>query len=137
MKHVITGLLLVIIFSCNKPASDKKEKLEQLADRTCRAIGIRQQRFTLANQIRFTQDTLSATKSKADSDRLQKRLAIYFKEKDVLLKESLALADTIRLQLDSVMPYSNKTAQNHFTASLDSLLAKKGCLKDNKTGNFN
>lgn len=123
-----TFLILLLFFavSCGRHASSDT-KIELLADRTCRAIHIRQQRFALADQIRFVQDTLFNIKNKNDTIRLRNSLDDLLRQKNILLKESLALADTIRAQLDSIMPYTNKAAQQHFTAKLDSLLAKKGC----------
>ena len=105
--------------------------MELLADRSCRAISIRKERFKTADRIRYAQDTLLHTKSKADSGRLQKRLTGLLKEKGILLKESLALADTIRMQLDTLMPFTDKAAQQRFTSSLNSLLKKKGCNDNN------
>jgi hypothetical protein len=129
MKIIAFLLLVMIAFSCHKPvAAANNAKLDELADRTCQAISIRQQRFALANKIRFTQDSLTNLKLKGDSRRLQARLKDYMLLKDSLLKSSLAMADNIRLQLDSLVPYGDKGAQKRFTATLDSLLAKKGCM---------
>jgi uncharacterized membrane protein len=113
--------------ACNRPVSHD-QKMVLLADRTCRAIGIRQQRFALADQIRFAEDTLFKTKSKSDSARLTAELAHFAGQRADLLKKSLALADTIRSQLDSIMPFTDKVAQQRFTRKLDSLLARKGCM---------
>ena len=132
--RVLLFLILLTVVSCNHPGGNNYNyyKMNLFADRTCRAISIRQQRFALANKIRFTQDTIAETKNKSDSVRLKTELAIFAKQKAVLLKESLALADTIRRQLDSIMPFTDKAAQKRFTAQLDSLLAKKGCATTNK-----
>lgn len=127
MKIFLLLLVLTTVSCYRKPADDHK-KMELLANRTCRAISIRQQRFALANQMRFAQDTLFKTKNKNDSARLKKELEKFSKQKNILLKESLALADTIRRQLDTIMPFTDKPAQKRFTAELDSLLAKKGCM---------
>ncbi|MDB5122581.1 MAG: hypothetical protein JWP94_710 [Mucilaginibacter sp.] len=131
MKYFLLVLMLTAIYSCNTKSTKQvnKERLEKLADRSCRATSIRKQRFVLADNIRFMQDSLSKAKNKADSARFQSRLAEYLKQKDILLKTSLALADTIRMQLDSLLPYSDKAAQKQFTASLDSILRSKGCDK--------
>ena len=128
MKYILFFLLPIVIISCNKPAPDNARKMDLLADRMCRAITIRQQRFELANKIRFAQDTLQGTKSKTDSVRLAKSLAEYLKQKPLLLKESLSLADTIHHQLDSLVPYTDKSAEKRFNTQLDTLLSKKGCL---------
>lgn len=129
MKYILFILILAGVCSCNTKSSTKVShaKLEQLADRSCRATVIRQQRYALADNIRFTQDSLAKAKDKAESQRLQGRLNEYLKQKGILLKTSLALADTIRMQLDSLLPYSDKAAQHRFTASLDSILRSKGC----------
>lgn len=122
--------LVVVVMSCNNPApknTGKDGRFDRLADRSCRAISIRQQRFALANQIRFATDTLATLKGKNDTMRLHNELQICLRQKDSLLKASLALADTIRMQLDSMMPYSDKAAQKQFTAKLDSTLKARGC----------
>jgi hypothetical protein len=132
MKRSFYWLLVVACSACNKPVPDNHKKLEQLADKTCRAIDYRKQRFSLANQIRFAEDTLMQTKSKIDSDRLNKRLAVLAKEKETVLEKSLSLSDSIRMQLDSLIPYTNKDAQKRFTGELNRLLAQKGCNDESK-----
>jgi hypothetical protein len=130
MRIIICCLGLLLIVSCSQSSKNNDSAVNLLADRSCRAISIRQQRFELANKIRFAQDTLAQAKNKNDSRRLGNELKLYFSQKDVLLKESLCLADTIRKQLDSLVPYTDKAAQKRFTARVDSLLAKKGCKVD-------
>jgi hypothetical protein len=130
MKYFLFILVLAGVCSCKTKSSStqvNKAKLEQLADRSCRATSIREQRYTLADKIRFTQDSLAKTKNRAGSQRLQSRLNGYLQQKDILLKASLALADTIRMQLDSLLPYTDKAAQKRFTALLDSMMKAKGC----------
>ncbi|MDQ2753554.1 MAG: hypothetical protein M3R72_11090, partial [Bacteroidota bacterium] len=70
------------------------EKTNYIADLEYRAVLLRERRFALANQLRFAQDTLSATKSSTDSQRLANQIHIFTNEKDTLLQHSLALADT-------------------------------------------
>lgn len=128
MRKLFYCSCLVVFCACNNsPKIDTKAKLEQLADRSCRAIGIRKQRYMLADQIRFTQDTIMQTKNKVESERLQKKLKIYLEQKPKLLRASLLLADTIKRQIDSIFPFTDKIARNKFTSSLDSILVKKGC----------
>jgi hypothetical protein len=126
--RIICLLLLAAVISCNKPASTvNTARMNQLADRSCRAMSIRQQRYALADKIRFAQDTIGTTNDEKVKGRLQNSLKGYLVQKDSLLKVSLTLADTIHRQLDSLMPYTDKAAQKRFTAQLDSLLAKRGC----------
>ncbi|MBS1525046.1 MAG: hypothetical protein JST19_05320 [Bacteroidetes bacterium] len=128
MRPVIFCLVLAAIVACNKPSpAGNNSKLDQLADRTCRAMHIRQQRYALADKIRFADDTLGVVKDEKTRVRLQNSMKIYLIQKDSLLKLSLALADTIQRQLDSLTPYTNKDARKQFNADLNRLLAKKGC----------
>jgi len=119
---------ILLVLGCNRAAENKTDKINLLADLTCRAINIRQQRFALANKIRFTQDTLEHPKDKADSIRLATALNDYMIQKPILLKESLSLADGIRKQLDLQVPYTDKVAEQKFNAKLDSLLRARGCV---------
>lgn len=127
-----------MLASCS-PSPDninKNKSVKLLSDRTCKAIDLRQQRFAIANKMRFTQDTLSAQKGKGDTVYLHNQLIKYRKQKDSLLKASLALADTIHRQLDSLLPYTDKAAQKRFSITLDSILKAKGCLVKGKEDNL-
>jgi hypothetical protein len=129
MKYMVIIPLLLAMCSCNNAgkAGNNNARLEQLANRTCRAKALSAHRYALADSIRFAQDTLSHAKTKADSSRLQSRLKIYLENKPKVIKASLALADTIRMQMDSLIPYGDKAAERRFTASFDSIMTKKGC----------
>jgi hypothetical protein len=130
MKYVLFIPFLLAIASCNtagKTGNDNKAKLELLAERSCRAKAISEHRYALADSIRFAQDTLNSAKTKADSDRLQARLKLCFAHKAIVLKQSVALADSIRKQLDSLAHYGDRAAEKRFTKSFDSLMAKRGC----------
>jgi len=129
LRYLVIIPLLLAACSCNNAgkASNNKEKLEQLANRSCRAKALSAHRYALADSISFAQDILVHAKNKADSASLQSRLNVYFQNKPRLLKASLALADTIRMQLDSLIPYGDKAAEKRFTASFDSIMTKKGC----------
>lgn len=129
MKLTISFFLLLIISTgCHKHQSTVSDhQLNELANCSCKAISLRKQRFELANKIRFLQDTLGDPKRKGDYPRLRADLALDLKQKDILLKSSLLLADTIHHKLDSIMPYNDKEAQKRFTIQLKNILAKKGC----------
>lgn len=132
MKVIFYCLLLVVYCSCNSPAPvSSQPNIEQLADNTCKAIKIRKARFALADSIKLTTNVLEHSKNTKAALQLQHKLKLYAGQKDQLLKQSLELADTIRNQLDVLLPLTDKAAQNQFTKSLDSLLILKGC-KDKK-----
>lgn len=125
-------LFLFVLFSCKNARTGNSAGLDttainQLAGRVCRAIQIRKQRFSLANSIRFTQDTLATAITPTEHRRLQTRLDDYLKQKTVLFRESVTLADTIHRQMDSIVPYTDKAKEKAFNARLNSLLAQKGC----------
>jgi hypothetical protein len=127
MKKIFFLLIPVICFSCNHTDSVNKADIDLLADKMCRAITYRKQRFSCADQIRSIQDTLSHTNNRTESSHLQTRLNILLKEKASLVKESVALADTIRLSLDRIMPFGDKKLQEQFTEELNTVLSEKGC----------
>lgn len=75
-----------------------------IADMEMRAITLREERFALANDIRYTQDTLLRTDSAApEAAALQERLQVMAVRKDSLTKASLALADTIKRSLSAII----------------------------------
>ena len=74
LKTLLYALIVLFTFSCQKHKSDIKDLVNQFADLECRAIALREQRFDLANQMRFTQDTLLLTTGKGDTTRLKVKL---------------------------------------------------------------
>lgn len=118
-------LLSIVACSPSQEKNNNKLGLEQLAERSVRAMNIRSQRYTLADKIRFVQDSIAGAANGSIKERLQAELNGYLKQKDSLLKQSLALADTIRLELDTIMPDHDKTAQKRFNHELDSLIKEK------------
>lgn len=127
MRTLISFLLLVTFLSCSRVSPDDDANIGLLADHTCKAISIRRERFALADQIRFIQDTLAQAKNKSSVARLQNNLKLFMIRKAALSEASLRLADTIHRELDAMVPYRDKAAQKRFNARLDSLLAKRGC----------
>lgn len=107
-KHQVKyfSLLTLIIYcfcSCHQ-TNESNGNVERMADLECRAIALREQRFALADSIRFTQDTLLHTKTE-DSVRLNNKLNIFLKQKETLLQRSLVLADSIHNKFDSLRKY--------------------------------
>ena len=131
MKIFPIGLLLILpILGCHKPnAAVNEHGIELLASRSFRAINLRQQRYDLADKMRFAQEAMGGKANQNVKDSINRDLQIYSQQKARLLKESLALADTIRLQADSLMLYTNKTTQKIFKHKLDSIIRQKSNLK--------
>jgi hypothetical protein len=121
--------LSVIFLACKQTKQDDLLTIaNQFADRECKAIHFREERFQLANNIRFTEDTLRQTKS-ADSSRLKQKLQQLNNEKQTILQKSLLLADTIHKQLDGLMAneLKDKNRKEKFNALLNAELEKRGC----------
>lgn len=119
--------LSVIFLSC----SDKHQRMDKLADDMadyeCRAVTLRNQRFELANKIRFTQDTI--LQQAGDTIPLHNKLTAMENEKQVLLVQSLQLADTIRQKVDFMLTnyFTDKSKEKEFNQLLDAALKRKGC----------
>ncbi len=90
---------------------------------------LKQKRFALANEIRFTQDTLLQKMQVIDTVTLKERLGRFEIEKKALLQESLLLADSIKIGLDSLMQQVLVSAEDRkaFDIDLKNELRKLGC----------
>ena len=131
LKKIILSLLILAVFffiCCHQPDL-LTGKAELMADLECKAITLREQRFTLANQIRFTQDTLLKPVSTQDSSRLEQKLFYLNSQKELLTNHSLLLADTIHNQLDSLRKFffKKESDRTNFDQKLNELIAKRGC----------
>ncbi len=103
---LVFTITLICLFSSCDHSDLISSKAKLMSDLECRAIALRNQRFALANQIRFAQDTmLTATTSNKDSIRLSQNLLVFNSEKEKLLQQSLLLADSIHKQLDSLRKF--------------------------------
>lgn len=93
-------------------------------------MALREKRFTLANQMRFTQDTLLQHRLTSDTTRLKNNLEKMNKEKVLLLQKSLMLADSIRIVMDGIMKDELKDEKDktQFNEMLNAILKQKGCL---------
>ncbi len=133
MKQLL--LIVAVLVSCFFVSCNRKSKLDDkvtyIANLECRAMVMREQRFALANQLRFAQDTLSTTKYSSDSQRLSNEIQTFSQEKNSLLQHSLQLADSIHLQLDSLRKFvfTEKNDKKQFEQKLNEALRRKGCLK--------
>lgn len=88
---------------------------------------MRNQRFELADKIRFTQDTL--LNSAGDTLVLNKKLLAMDAEKQALLDKSIRLADTIGKKTAILMRdyFTDKKKEIEFYRLLEIALKKKGC----------
>jgi hypothetical protein len=129
-NFVMQGILfftVVIFLSC----TGRQPKLEKLADDIagyeCRAVALRNQRFELADKIRFTQDTL--LHFSGDTAVLHHKLIVMENNKQLLLTQSLQLADTISKKIDFIMSgyFNDKNNQKEFNQLLNEALKKRGC----------
>lgn len=131
LKLLSLAVTVAFAFSCQSHKPDMQGMVDKFADLECRAMNLRQKRFDLANQLRFTQDTLLQTKNKADTSRLKLKLENFNKEKDVMLQQSLSLADSIHTALTDLM--KNKLADQNDKATFDKMLnntlLQRGCIK--------
>ncbi len=121
--------LILFVLSCNADEHPKLNAVaESFSDLECRAISLRKQRYKLADEIRFTQDTLIHTKK--DTVHHSANLRLMEAEREILTAQSLSLADTIRLQLDSLMKFVllQPEEKQQFSKVLDSILIAKGCI---------
>ncbi len=131
LKETRVVVLAILFFSCQQSAKHAKSSVMRMADLECRAISLREQRFALANEIRFAQDTLLHFSTTKDTATLSDSLQIFLQKKEILLQASLQLADTIHKQLDSLRKFSFKNVDDKhaFDKKLSEELKRRGCSK--------
>ena len=99
-----------------------------MAELECRAISLRNQRFQLANTIRFAEDSILKNLT-ADSGKIKSELVLLQQQKESLLQRSLSLSDTIRKQLDSLEKnvFNGAESKQQFNDELQKAMSNLDC----------
>ncbi len=127
-----TFVLALVLFACQSPKPDMGAIVNDFANLECRAIELRKQRYQLADEMRFTDDTmLSDTSSEETKARMKDKLMKLDAGKDGLVNHGLQLADTIQKRLDSLIqgPLKQMEDRKEFDKLLEAELKKRGCSK--------
>lgn len=127
-----TLVLALAIFACKSPRPDFETIVTDFADLECRAIELRKQRYQLADDMRFADDTLIAdTSGEETKARMKEKLMKLDAGKDDLVGHGLALADTIQKTLDSLIagPLKKIEDRKEFDKLLEAELRERGCLE--------
>lgn len=119
---ILPLFIVLIVCSCTpKPEQPSLKKIvNDFAQLECRAIALREQRFALANQIRFTQDTLLHASDKSNTARLNAKLKALNIKREHTTERSLVLADSIKHRLDSLM--SNHLTKEEYKDQFNQML---------------
>jgi hypothetical protein len=118
-------------FSCGTHSKAVIEKsVAQFADLECEAIQLRKQRFSLADEIRYTEDTLQRAPNETATAELRQKLALLNTQKLQLTNDSRAMAERIKEHIDSLMASVLKTGEEKeaFNTELTKVLKQKNCL---------
>jgi hypothetical protein len=126
LKHLLVGLCIVILSSCEFK-HNQASLFNSFIDKTCRAITLREQRYSVADQIRKKEDSLLRSPNASYAQRLEHDLTVLNKTKNLLLAKSLSLADSISSQIDSLKPYTDKQTLQNFANSLNDTLTRNRC----------
>ncbi len=126
---ILAGIILSILNSCNNKENDLNGIATIFASLEYRAVNLRNKRFLLADQIRFTQDSLLKKTADSDTVILIKRIEILNEEKQLLLSKSILLADSIKLQMDKIRAnyLTDKNKEMEFNKLLQTALNNLGC----------
>ena len=122
LKILLILFFIALLTACTRSADNQQYQLKTLASKVCRAIGLRQERYQLADRIRFCQDTLNSTKSAAKKRALQNELSVFNTRKTALVKQSLTLADSIHTEMESLKLYSDKVNRADFDKILHKMM---------------
>lgn len=135
MKKILTNTsvlcaLMALLSACSEQKPDISTIAKSFADMECRAINLKNQRYALADQMRFIQDTIIAdTSSDVTKARLSEQLKALDMGKDDMVNHGLSLADTIQQTLASLIkgPLKNVEDRHKFDELLAQELQKRGC----------
>lgn len=102
----------------------------KFSDLECRAYALREERFLLADKMRFAQDSIDDKSTTTFArQKLQDSLKNWLAMKQDILAQSLRLADTIKFQLDSIIKIKLRTQENlkRFDEALTIELSRRNC----------
>ncbi len=122
---------LIFLASCATNSDQKNEwpvDLDELSTLHCQSIALKNERFQLADSIRFIQDSIIVnTKSGNDISYYQDHLIELEKRKKILTANSYALSDTIESKMKIVIRDLNPDEKRIFNDSLNARTKAKGC----------
>jgi len=132
-KTLLFATVIVVPFACKRAPEDRRKliaKVDSFAELECRAITLREQRFELANKIRFTEDSLLKVKDVATKERLKTTLDQFNKDKKVIVKASLTTADTVQHKLQDILQnqLADQKERLAFNQLLNTTLKSMGCI---------
>lgn len=130
-KWICIALCTFCLFACEQKTEDN---IAVMATRfsilECRAFTLRELRFVLADKIRFAEDTIAKLPPGAFAlKNLQSQLKVYLHQKESTLAQSLQLADSIKLQLDTIIKIRLQSTDKirRFDKALLEIMEKKHC----------
>lgn len=126
------ALTLFLFIACNESPTkeNSQDPVLMLADLHCEAVSLRKARFALADEIRFSEDTLLHLDADDSTRfRLELKLKSITPYKDSIVTRSLDLSKIIKAKLDSLIEIEFKDAKQRaaFDAALAAELSKRGC----------
>ncbi len=125
-------LFLLIVFAACQSSKDQKVQwpvdLDELSTLHCQSIKLKNERFSLADSIRFLQDSILVNEKLGnDISGFKDHLKELEIKKDVLAAQSYALSDSIESKIKLVIRDLNQDEKRIFNDSLNALTLAKGC----------
>ncbi len=131
------ALIAVLVSGCASKEAEIARVVKEFVPLEARAIDLRQARFALADSIRFAQTRLmelpADSPERAEMDR---HISEFLKDKEVLLNQSLALADTVKASIEVLLSgvLQNETDRDRFYKLLNAELKSRGYQVDKPAG---
>lgn len=126
MPATVAGICL----SCgNGPKQNIQKAVDDFATLECKAVRLRNQRFDLANTLRYTEDSLLHSSNPQDTARLRRQVAMLQQEKERLTRQSREMANRIKLRMDSLTETQFRTREEkeRFHSAVTEALKKNNC----------
>jgi hypothetical protein len=124
-----TSIAFLFLVGCRSAqTAGHQDFFNRYVHHQCQAFLLREQRYALADRLRFLQDSLQNS-SAGDTISLHLRLTQWLQQKEAIYQHSVSLADTLGRMFDTVKTIYlvNKEKEKVFNDKLAEALAKKGC----------
>ena len=131
IKYAI--LLLMLFAACSSPVEKTDHwpiDFDELVVLHCKSIKLKNARFSLADSIRFVQDSIriNGSLNEHDLSAFKDKLIQFEKEREILTQESYALSDSIESKMKRVIRELNVEEKRIFN---DSLIARTKAMNCN------
>jgi len=125
--------LFLLLAACSNNAEQKEQwpvDMDEIVTLHCKSIELKNARFSLADSIRFVQDSIRINEAQNDRDLTPflNKLDHFEAQKEMLTKESYDLSDSIEAKMEKIIRTLSLDEKRVFNDSLIARTKAMGCI---------